>query len=207
MLKNKLILQMKKMIILMLFSISITTFSQKKLYYNLAINNCTEKSFDAIINKCIKSSYLLDYEFKTSSGELVSTDKIKKPILIVAGFSRVAPFIAYIPALNQLAEKHSDKIEILVIFLDEEEGINRVAKRFNSKIKLIPSTKKLENKAHIESYGFIHKLDYPTTYFIGKDKQFKDVKRGAISPSKKISKDEATKKNLESLEAFLLNNI
>lgn len=194
---------MRKLLPLLALLISMATSAQNKLYYNLAINNCEEEKSVDVINKCIKGTYLLDYDFKTESGEVVSTDAIKKPILIVAGSSRVAPFIGYIATLNKLVEKYNDKVEVLVVFLDKEEGIRRVAKRFDSRIKLIPSTKELENKAHIESYGFIHKLDYPTTYFIGKDKQFKDVKRGAVSPSKTVTKEQAVAKNLEGLEAFV----
>lgn len=95
----------------------------------------------------------------------------------------------------------------MIVFLDKEEGIKRVSKRLDSRIKLIPSTKELENKAHLEAYGFVHKLDYPTTYFIDKNKQFKDIKRGAAYPSKTIKKEEADQINIKSLENFIIGVI
>lgn len=194
---------MKRLFIMLILITTVATSAQDKLYYNLAVNNCKEKSPEDMIDLCLKNSYLLNYDFKTFTGEEISTDKIKKPIILVAASSRVAPFIAYIPALNKMAEKYEGKVEFLVVFLDKEKGIKRVSKRIDSRIKLIPSTKDLENKAHLEAFGFVHRLDYPTTYFIDKNKQFRDIKRGAAYPSKTMKKEEADEANIKNLEDFI----
>lgn len=193
---------MKKIIFLLTVFIVASVFAQKKTYYNMAINSCNEKSSENMINKCIIGSYLLNYDFKTVTDELVSTDKIKKPIVLIAASTRSAPCWGDIPAINKMVEKYSDKVEFLMIFRDDKKGIERMAKKLDGKVKLIPSTKQLEN-GFVESFGFIHKLDYPTTYLISKNKQFLNVRRGAAVPSKTMKWEAVTEKNVAELEAFL----
>lgn len=194
---------MKKIILAFAFLIVANSFAQDKVYYNLAVNNCKEKTSEDMINKCLKGSYLLNYDFKTVDGKDISTDKIKKPIVLIAASTRFAPCWGQLPALNKMVEKYGSKLEFLMIFRDDEAGIQRMAKKLDKNIKLIPPTKELENKAHTESYGFVHKLDYPTVYLIGKNKKFLNIKRGAEVPSKSMKWDAVTAKNTADLEAFL----
>lgn len=195
---------MKKIILtLVIVLTSLSSFSQGKLYYNIAVNNCKEKTSEDMIDKCLKGSYLLNYDFKTINGEAITTDKIKKPIVLIAASTRFAPCWGQLPALNKMVEKYGDKLEFLMIFRDDKAGIEKMAAKLDKNIKLIPPTKELENKAHTESYGFVHKLDYPTVYLIGKDKKFLNIKRGAEVPSKTMKWDEVTKKNTADLETFL----
>lgn len=193
---------MKKLLLTFVLLVSIHTFGQKR-YYNLAVNNCKETKAENIINMCLVGSYLLNYDFKTVNGELISTDKIKTPIVIIAVSTRCAPCWAMVPALNEISEKYKNKVEFLMLFLDEKGGIDRMAKKLKGDVKLIPPTKKFENKSYTESYGFIHKLDYPTTYLIDKHKKFINIKRGAVVPSKTMKMDAVNKKNIADFEAFL----
>lgn len=195
---------MKKLFItLFLVILSNVGYSQKKVYYNLAVNNCSETTSEGLINKCLKGSYLLNYDFKTTDGELVSTEKIKKPIVIIAASTRFAPCWALLPSLNKMIEKYGSKLEFLMILRDGQAGIDRMKKQLNKKAKLISSTKELENKAHTEAYGFVHKLDYPTVYLINKKKQFIDIKRGAAVPSKSMNWKAVNEKNTKDLETLL----
>lgn len=193
---------MKKLILAFAFVLSAASFAQEKVYYNLAVNNCKEKNSEDMIKKCLIGSYLLNYDFKTIDGQNISTNKIKKPIVLIAASTRFAPCWGQLPALNKMVEKYGEKLEFLMIFKDNEAGIKRMAEKLDKNIKLIPPTKELENKAHTESYGFVHKLDYPTVYLIGKNKKFLNIKRGAEVPSKTMKWDAVTEKNTADLEAF-----
>lgn len=193
---------MRKIILTFVFVITAIGFAQEKVYYNLAVNNCKEQSSEAMINKCLIGTYLLNYDFKTVEGTAISTDKIKKPIVLIASSTRFAPCLGQLPALNKMAEKYADKLEFVMIFKDKAEQIQKMAKKLNKNIKLIPPTKEFDNKAYTESYGFIHKLDYPTVYLIGKNKKFLNIKRGAEVPSKVMGWDAVNEKNTADLEAF-----
>lgn len=194
---------MKKVILALVLLVALQGFAQEKLYYNIAVNNCKEKTSEDVINNCLKGSYLLNYDFKTITGELISTEKQKKPIVIIAASTRFAPCWGQLPALNKIVEKYNDKFTFIMIFKDDEKGIQRMAEKLDKRIKLIPPTKELENKAHTESYGFVHRLDYPTVYLLGKNKQFLNIKRGAEVPSKEMNWDAVTEKNTADLESFL----
>lgn len=194
---------MKKLLFVLALFTSLNFFAQKKVYYNFAINNCEEATTEGMINNCLIGSHLLDYDFTTINGESIKTAKIKKPIVIIAASTRFAPCWGQIPALNKMVEKYHGKIKFVMMFLDDVKGIRRMEEKLDKRIDLLPPTKSFDNKAHTESYGFVHKLDYPTLYLINKDKEFVNIKRGAAYPSKTMKWDEVNKINEEQLEAFL----
>ena len=67
--------------VLLYLSVALTN-AQNKKYYNFAVNNCNEITSEGLIENCIKESYVLNYDFKTINDQLISTDKIKKPIVL-----------------------------------------------------------------------------------------------------------------------------
>ncbi len=185
---------MKNLLTLILITLSFSLFAQK--YYNNAVNTCAGTSSAEII-ECIKGSTLLNYDFTDIKGQVISTGKTKKPIFIAAVSTRVAPFWAGIPALNKVAEKNHDKMEFILIFLDDEVKVNKVAHRINKYISLIPkrSIDKNEN-GMLDVSGFVHKLkDYPTGYLIDKNKMVIDVIRGAVTPNKERNLEQAIEMN------------
>ncbi|CAM1340578.1 TlpA family protein disulfide reductase [Tenacibaculum amylolyticum] len=194
---------MKRLVTLLLLVITSSIFAQKT-YYNQAVNSCADKSSDELINKCIKGSYLLNYDFETDKGTMISTDKIKKPILLIAAAGWSAPAVAQIPAINEMVDMYGDKMEFIVIFWDKKDKIKRFQDRLNPAVKLVPARDgdKVE-RGNLDISGFVHKLDYPTAYLIDKSKKFTDVLRGAATPSKGVTWDDVNDKNGEDLEAFI----
>ncbi|MGG8497742.1 TlpA family protein disulfide reductase [Tenacibaculum sp. TC6] len=194
---------MKKIVLVLSFLFSTSFFAQEKVYYNFAVNNCGESSAEELISKCLIGSYLLNYDFVTIQGKTVSTDKVKKPIVLIAASTRCAPCWGDIPALNKMVEKYNNKVEFIMFFWDDLDGIKRMQEKLDARIHLIPSTKKFDNKSYTESYGFFHKLDYPTTYLISKDKKFLSIRRGAAYPSKDMNWDKVNEINEKELEEFI----
>jgi len=194
---------MKRILILFLATLTTSLFAQKT-YYNHAVNSCAGKSSAELI-ECIKGTYLLDYEFKTIEGSVVSTSEIKKPIVIIAAATWSGPFWGGMPALNTFVEENHDKIDFIMLFWDNAAKVQKVTGKINDHIALVPARAedKVE-KGNLDISGFVHKLnDYPTGYLIDKDKKFVNVVRGAASPSKTMKWDEVTKINLDNLNKVM----
>ena len=73
---------------------------------------------------------------------------------MIAASTRCAPCWGDIPALNKMVEKYAGKLEFVMFFWDDLKGIQRMQKKLDPRIKLIPPTKKFDNKAYTESFGF-----------------------------------------------------
>lgn len=194
---------MKNLLTLIILTISLSIFAQKK-YYNNAINSCKGTSSTELI-ECIKGTSLLNYDFTDINGKVISTDAIKKPIVIVAAATWSGPFWGGVPALNQIVDENKDKIQFIMIFWDKEEKIKKMAHKINENIALIPA--RAEDKVergNLDISGFVHKIqDYPTGYLINKQKEFINVVRGAASPSKTMKWEEVTKINLANLNKVI----
>lgn len=194
---------MRRLVTLLLILSTSGIFAQKK-YYNQAVNSCADKTSDELINKCIKNSYLLNYDFETDQGKVVSTKKIGKPILLMASAAWSAPCFAQIPALNAMVEKYNDKMSFIMIFWDKKDKIARFQKKLDPRVILVPAKDSDKvAKGNLDISGFVHKLDYPTSYLINKNKKFVAVKRGAASPSKTMTWDQVNETNTKELESFI----
>lgn len=185
------------------------SFSQKKIYYKDIVDACIATSstdaaqLDDIVYNCIRDKYISNYDFTSINGETISTDAIKKPIVLLTAASWCAPCHGEIPALNKIVEKYNDKVKFIMLFWDKEDGVKRMAKKLDERIFLVPSTEKLKDRSSIRISGFIHKLDYPGAYLISENKRILDFKRGALSPTKKMGWDEVNKINEEEFEKFI----
>lgn len=194
---------MKRLVTLVLIVLVSNVFAQRT-YYNQAVNSCADKSSDELINKCIKNSHLLNYDFTTDKNEVISTKKINKPIVLIAAATWSAPCFGQVPALNKMVEKYHDKVQFVMIFWDKVDKLGRMQERLDDRIILVPAGDKDKvEKGNLDISGFVHKLDYPTAYLIDKSKKFVDVKRGAAIPTKTITKEEATATNISELETFI----
>ncbi|AUC14637.1 hypothetical protein BTO06_05560 [Tenacibaculum sp. SZ-18] len=194
---------MKRLLSFLLIILVTSVFAQKK-YYNQAVNSCAGKSSDELIDKCIKDSYLLNYDFTTDESKVISTKDIKRPIVILAAAGWSAPCIGQIPALNEIVDIYHNDIQFIMIFWDKKGKIERFKSKVDSRVLLVPAgdSDKVE-KGNLDISGFVHKLDYPTAYLIDKTKKFVDVKRGAVIPSKTVTREEANETNASDLEAFI----
>ncbi|CAM1346629.1 TlpA family protein disulfide reductase [Tenacibaculum crassostreae] len=195
---------MKKLFYVLVCFITTITFAQNKTYYNFAVNNCVEESAENLIDNCIKGSYLLNYDFTSIDGKKISTDKIKTPIVVIAGASWSAPCHGDIPAINKMVEKYGDKLQFIMILWDDEAKAKRMVDKLDKKVFIIPAREGDKvKKDHLDISGFVHKLDYPTAYLINKDKQFVNVKRGAATPTKEFGWDKVNEMNTKNFEDFL----
>ncbi|MBA6155278.1 hypothetical protein H3Z83_01885 [Tenacibaculum sp. S7007] len=196
------------LLVLMLFS-ALQSFSQKKIYYKDIVDDCISVAsndaavLDDIVYNCIRDKYISNYDFTSIDGKTISTNQIKKPIMLFAASSRYAPFRGEIPAINKIVEKYNDKVEFIMLFWDDEAAVKKVSDKLDKRIALVASKEKMKDRSSLNVSGFIHKLDYPSAYLISSNKRILDFKRGALAPSKKMGWDEVNKINEEKLEAFI----
>lgn len=200
---------MNKLLLLLTLLFVTQTFSQKKIYYKDIVDDCiTTSSTDAamlddVVYNCIKDKYISNYDFTSINGETISTKDIKVPIVLLTAATWCAPCWGEIPALNKIVEKYDGKVKFIMLFWDMEKGVKRMAEKLDKRIFLVPSKEKLKNKSSIRISGFIHKLDYPSAYLITDNKKILDFKRGALTPTKTRSKDEANQINEKELDDFI----
>ncbi len=194
---------MKRLFAFLLIVISSISYAQVK-YYNQAVNSCTEANTEEMIDKCIKDSYLLNYDFPTVEGSVLSTKEVTKSIVILAAASWSAPCYGQIPALNKMVEKYHKRVTFIMIFWDKKDKIKRFQEKLDDRIILVPSSEADKvKKGYLDISGFVHKLDYPTAYLIGKNKQFLNVMRGAATPTKTMTWDQVNEENTKEFEQFL----
>ncbi|QXP74613.1 thioredoxin family protein [Tenacibaculum sp. HL-MS23] len=200
---------MRKLLLLLTLLLVTKSFSQKKIYYKDIVDDCISIAsndaamLDDIVYNCIKDKYISNYDFTSITGETISTDKIDTPIVLLAAATWCAPCWGEIPALNKMVEKYDGKVKFIMLFWDLEAGVERMAKKLDKRIFLVPSKEKNGNRSSIRTAGFIHKLDYPSAYLITSSKKILNFKRGAVSPTKEMGWDEVNAINEKELDAFI----
>ncbi|CAM1366189.1 TlpA family protein disulfide reductase [Tenacibaculum soleae] len=200
---------MRKLLLLLTLTLTIQSFSQKKIYYKDIVDDCISVAsndaamLDDIVYNCIKDKHISNYDFTSIDGETISTDAIDIPIVLLAAATWCAPCWGEIPALNKMVEKYDGKVKFIMLFWDTEKGAKRMAKKLDKRIFLVASKEQTKNRSTIRTSGFIHKLDYPSTYLITENKRILNFKRGALSPTKSMGWDEVNKINEEELDKFI----
>jgi len=171
-----------------------------------SIQNKSEKSkelFNKLINKYIKGKYLSNYDFLTIDNNILSTDKIDKPILLLARMTLNEHNWREISILNDIIEKYETKIEIIILYWDKNSELKNITSQYDKRIHLIPSDEFLIDKTKITHSGFEHKLDYPSAYLIDKDKKIIDFTRGIKIATEKRDWNETTELNKRNLINFI----
>jgi thiol-disulfide isomerase/thioredoxin len=137
-----------------------------------AKNDITEgkQLFDSLVSRKLIGTQFDNFTVKTFSSKKISLDKINKPLLIVTYASWCVINKGDIPALNQLARKHKDDLQIMIVFWGNKTDAKKTSKAFNKHIQ-VTYTGFEEN----ENYEFVsllkNTLGFPTSYFLDTDKK------------------------------------
>lgn len=137
--------------------------------------------FDSLINNVVNGSYLDNFKVRTLSGRKTELSKFKKPMLLMTYASWCAPGVGEIPALNEVAKQYYKDIDFVVLFWDTKEKVHKSSKAYSNKIKIVYVDEKENTNDHIVKI-MKHSLGFPTSFFIDKEKQILDVRRGALHP-------------------------
>ncbi len=189
-------------VIIILFSfIQIYSQVSKKEYVETTGFNCVQnvsnKFFQAaakgnreeinkfrkiIINNCVKGKYISSHKFKSINKKIVNTDSIVKPIFIWVTNSYCNPCINEIKIINELCRIYADNVEFFVFFGDKRNNVKKLASKYDSRIHLIPTEKKLGKYNDILYFDkFKHSYIFPAAYVINIDKKIVEHFLGSLN--------------------------
>ena len=137
--------------------------------------------FDSLINNVVNGSYLDNFKVRKLSGKKIELYKFKKPVFLMTYASWCTPGIGEIPALNEIAEKHYQDIDFVVLFWDSKENVRKSTRDYSSKINVVYVDEKENTNDHIVEI-MKHSLGFPTSFFIDESKRIVDIRRGVLHP-------------------------
>lgn len=194
---------MQKKLRLLVFLVSVTAFSQDIAPYKLfsfkigkhikqythnadaAYENSNfergEFLFDSLVKNVVNGSYMDNFKMKRLSGKSIGFHEFKKPVFLMTYASWCTPGVGEIPALNQIAAQYYKEIDFVILFWNSRAQVKQVAAEYSTKINIVyvDETENIHDHV-IESMK--HSLGFPTSFFIAKNKQILDVRRGALHP-------------------------
>lgn len=152
--------------------------------------------FDTLVQKHLVGARFEDYAFKSVKGRKVKLSKIKKPIFIITYSSWCVMNKGEIQALNKLAYKYADAFQVIVLFWDIKSDAKKAATPFNNKIKVCYAHESYRNDENVVA-TLKHTLGFPTSYYLNKDLEVVDIKRGGVAIPPKTSSMKAFELNFE----------
>ncbi|HMI06806.1 MAG TPA: hypothetical protein VK528_04610 [Flavobacterium sp.] len=150
--------------------------------------------FDSLVQNKLVGSRFDDYSFKSVNSRKVKLSKIKKPVFIITYSSWCVINKGEIPALNKLARKYDDQVQIIVVFWDIRNDIRKISRQFNNAIKVCYANESYKNDARIVS-TLKHTLGFPTSYFLNSSLEVVDIKRGGLQLPPRTSGKKAFEMN------------
>jgi len=137
--------------------------------------------FDSLVNHCLKGSYIDNFSINCLGKNKNCFNDYEKPIFLLTYASWCVPGKGEIPALNELSRKYEDQIDFIVLFWDKKSEVRKVAREYDNSIDIV-YVDELENRDAYIVKTMKHSLGFPTTFFIGSDKQIVDISRTVILP-------------------------
>lgn len=135
--------------------------------------------FDSLVQNHLVGARFEDYALKSVKGRKVKLSKIKKPIFLITYSSWCVMNKGEIQALNKLARKYEDNLQIVVLFWDIKMDAKKVAGPFSSKIKVCYAHESYRNDENVVA-TLKHTLGFPTSYYLNQDLEVVDIKRGGV---------------------------
>lgn len=132
--------------------------------------------FDSLVNNCLKGKYLDNFKVRNLKNKVVSLENISKPLYLMTNASWLVPTEGEIPAFNELAAKHHDEIDFVVLFWDNRKTAKALSKHYHKSVKVF-FVDELENESNYIVRNLKHSLGVPTSFLLDEDKKIVDIKR------------------------------
>ena len=149
-----------------------------------------KRLFDSLVQYKLNGTRFDDFTIKGYNSKKVVLNKIKKPILLVTYASWCVRNKGDAPALNELANKYANDLQIVVVFWDKRQNLKKTVKQFNSKIKICYASEAYRNDVKIVA-TLKHTLGIPAAYLLDENKNVVNINRIKNQNKIKISKDAA----------------
>jgi thiol-disulfide isomerase/thioredoxin len=164
--------------------------------YNAASNRAFENKdftegkrlFDSLVQYKLIGTRFDDFTVKGYNSKDVILNNINKPILLVTYASWCILNKGDAPALNELAKKYPDDLQIVIIFWDKKQNLKKIANQFSNAIKICYANESYANDFRIIA-TLKHTLGIPTVFFIDENKKVVNINRVKNHYKPKISFD------------------
>lgn len=176
-----------------------------RLAYHYRDFDRAEFLFDSLVQYGLKGSFMDNFLFTRLNNKPVNLYDLEKPVYLITYASWCITTKGEIPALNQLAEKYSDRIDFVILFWDSKKTTKKAAKAYNKHIKIV-YVDELNNKDAFVVSRLKHSLGLPTTFLLDKNKQILDIRRG-VSHSYDKSLQESIDANYNSIFDGIANHL
>lgn len=149
-----------------------------------------KRLFDSLVQYKLNGTRFDDFTIKGYKSKKVILNKIKKTILLVTYASWCVRNKGDAPALNELANKYANDLQIVIVFWDKRKNLKKIVNQFNSKIKVCYANEAYRNDVKIVS-SLKHTLGLPAAFMIDENKKVINIDRIKNQNKIKISKDAA----------------
>lgn len=152
--------------------------------YNAASNRAFENKdftegkrlFDSLVQYKLTNTRFDNFTVKGYNSKDLILNNINKPILLVTYASWCILNRGDAAALNELAKKYPDALQIVIIFWDKKQNLKKIANQFSNAIKICYANESYANDFRIIA-TLKHTLGIPTVFFIDENKKVVNINR------------------------------
>ncbi|WBL27164.1 TlpA family protein disulfide reductase [Zunongwangia sp. HGR-M22] len=168
-----------------------------------------KRLFDSLTNNCLSGSYIDDFRLFNLRDKEVRLHDIHKPIYLITYASWCIPGKGAIPAINDIANKYKNNVQLVVLFWDTKAKVKRVSREFNKNVKVLYVDETQNHSSYVVKQ-LKHSLGLPTCFLIDSDHKIMDISRyTAVAYDTSI--ENALKKNFnqinEGIVSFLMKDV
>ncbi|WP_417886788.1 TlpA family protein disulfide reductase [Zunongwangia sp.] len=157
-----------------------------------------EKLFDSLVTHQLSGTYFDDFKFSTLRGKTIRLNNIEKPIYLITYASWCIPGKQAIPAINKIADKYGEDLQIVVLFWDSKKIARKQAKPFNKLVKVVYIDES-KNQSAFEIKQLKHSFGIKTCFLLNREKVVKRISKYPAADFS-ISSAEALEANINLIE-------
>lgn len=157
-------------------------YSQKaEKAYRLKQYDKAEELFDSLVTHNLAGFYMNNFKFKNLKKKQVALYDFKKPVYLLTYASWCIPGKGEMPALNEIARKYKDRIDVVILFWDKRKTVKKLTKDLDKNIEVLYVDETQNNDAFVVKQ-LKHSLGLPTCFLINENKIILDIQRSVFHP-------------------------
>lgn len=138
-------------------------------------NERAEKLYKKMISEELIGTYMDNFYVSCLNTNNCCINDYSKPIILITYASWCVPGKGEIPAINELAERHKNNIDFIVLFWDDKKSARKATKNLNNDIHFV-YVDELKQRYTYTIKMLKHSLGFPKVFSIGSDKKILQIK-------------------------------